>query len=101
MLALSLVVLLGGTLAVNAAAAPTRLTAAQSTPTPPPPLPLPTVDSCPPGSPLPICNLPTSTTPPGTSAPAPTTPACTGEGLHPAAHHLGARTVQSGQRFVR
>src|SRR6266700_6355256 len=70
MLALSLVVLLGGTLAVNAAAAPTRLTAAQSAPLPPPPLPLPTVDSCTPGSPLPICNLPTST-PPSTSAPAP------------------------------
>jgi hypothetical protein len=82
MLALSLVVLLGGTLAVNAAAAPTRLTAAQSAPLPPPPLPLPTVDSCPPGSPLPICNLPTST-PPSTNAPAPTTPACTGEGCIP------------------
>jgi hypothetical protein len=88
MLALSLVVLLGGTLAVanatTAAAAPTRLAAAQPAPTPPlPPLPLPTVDSCTPGSPLPICNLPTSTTPPGTSAPAPTTPACTGEGCIP------------------
>lgn len=82
MLALSLVVLLGGTLAVNAAAAPTQLTAAQPTPTPPLPLPLPTVDSCTPGSPLPICNLPTST-PPSTSAPAPTTPACTGEGCIP------------------
>lgn len=82
MLALSLVVLLGGTLAMNAAAAPSRLTAAQAAPSPPPPLPLPTAGSCTPSSPLPICNLPTST-PPTTSAPAPTTPACTGEGCIP------------------
>jgi hypothetical protein len=80
MLAVSLVVLLGGTLAVNAAAAPTRLTAAQPAPTPP--LPLPTVDSCTPASPLPICHLPTST-PPGISVPSPTIPACTGEGCIP------------------
>jgi hypothetical protein len=82
MLALSLVVLLGGTLAVNAAAAPTRLTAAQLAPTPPLPLPLPTADSCTPDSLLPVCHLPTGT-PPGTSAPSPTTPACTGEGCIP------------------
>jgi hypothetical protein len=80
MLAVSLVVLLGGTLAVNATAAPTQLTAAQLAPTPP--LPLPTVDSCTPASPLPICHLPTST-PPATSAPSPTAPACTGEGCIP------------------
>lgn len=90
MLALSLVVLLGGTLAVNATATPVRLTAAQPAPTPP--LPLPTADSCTPASPLPICHLPTSTPPgngvplpipTGTTAPAPTTPACTGEGCIP------------------
>jgi hypothetical protein len=80
MLAVSLVVLVGGTLAVNAAAAPARLAAAQPAPTPP--LPLPTVDSCTPASPLPICQLPSST-PPGTGAPSPTTPACTGEGCIP------------------
>jgi hypothetical protein len=88
MLALSLVVLLGGTLAVNAAAAPTPLAAAQPSPTPP--LPLPTADSCTPASPLPICHLPTST-PPGNGVPlpiptgttAPATPACTGEGCIP------------------
>ncbi|KAA2253341.1 hypothetical protein F0L68_33220 [Solihabitans fulvus] len=74
MLALSLVVLLGGVLVVNAAAAPPA-PAAQPAPAPPP-LPLPTVDSCTPSSPLPICHLPTS-------ALSPTTPACTGVGCIP------------------
>jgi hypothetical protein len=88
MLALSLVVLLGGALAVNAAAAPGAPAATQPAPAPP----LPTADSCTPASPLPICHLPTSTPPgngvplpipTGTTAPAPTTPACTGEGCIP------------------
>jgi hypothetical protein len=96
MLALSLVVLLGGTLAVNAAAAPTRLTAAQSAPLPPlPPPPLPTVDSCTPGSLVPICDLPTST-PPATSAPSPTTLACTGEGCIPQPTNSAPPTSGSG-----
>jgi hypothetical protein len=98
MLAVSLVVLLGGTLAVHAAAAPTRLTAAQ--PAPSPPLPLPTVDSCTPASPLPICQLPTSP-PPATGVPSPTTSACTGEGclpqpVTPAPPATGSGTGQPG-----
>lgn len=70
MLALSLVVLLGGTLAVSAAATPGGPAAAQ--PAPPPPLPLPTVDPCTPDSPLPVCHLPApTTTPPLTGVPLP------------------------------
>jgi hypothetical protein len=71
MLAVSLVVLLGGTLAVNAAAAPgAGPVAAQPAPTPP--LPLPPVDSCTPDSPLPVCHLPApTTTPPATGVPLP------------------------------
>ncbi|MGH3623578.1 MAG: hypothetical protein ACRDQ5_17555, partial [Sciscionella sp.] len=66
MLAVSLVVLLGGTLAVNAAAAPgTRPAAAQPAPTPP--VPIPTVDPCTPDSPLPICRLPAPSTTPQTT----------------------------------
>jgi len=86
MLAVSLVVLLGGTLAVTnattAAAAPTRLAAAQPAPTPPLPLPLPTVDSCTPGSVLPVCQLPTPTPPAGLPSATPL-PACTGLGCIP------------------
>jgi hypothetical protein len=98
MLAVSLVVLLGGTLAVHAAAAPTRLAAAQPAPTPPPPLP--TVDSCTPASPLPVCQLPTST-PPAAGAASPTTSACTGEGclpqpVTPAPPASGSGTGQPG-----
>lgn len=74
MLAVSLVILLGGSLAVNAAAAPTGPATAHPAPTPP--LPLPTGDTCTPASTLPICHLPTST-------PAPTSPVCTGEGCIP------------------
>ncbi|PWK84480.1 hypothetical protein C8D88_10895 [Lentzea atacamensis] len=84
-LAVSLVVLLGGTLA-SAAFSPNSGTpvapAAAAQPAPPtnqPPLPLPTVDPdpCGPGSPpLPICTLPTPTT-------TPTKPPCTGEGCIP------------------
>lgn len=80
-LAVSLVVLLGGTLA-SAAFAPDSGTpaapAAAAQPAPPtnqPPLPIPTVDPdpCGPGSPpLPICTLPTpTTTPPMTGLPLP------------------------------
>ncbi|WP_245960202.1 hypothetical protein [Prauserella flavalba] len=67
MLAVSLVVLLGGTLAVNAAAMPgSGPIAAQPAPTPP--LPLPTVgDPCTAGSTNPICLLPTAS--PTPSAP--------------------------------
>jgi hypothetical protein len=75
MLALSLVVLLGGTLAVSAAATPGSPAAAQ--PAPPPPLPLPTGDPCTPDSPLPVCHRPAPTT----TTPAP--PSCTGEGCIP------------------
>lgn len=49
------------------------------TPSPGPPLPLPTVQSCTPGSPVVICNLPTPTT----AAPPTTSPACTGEDCIP------------------
>jgi hypothetical protein len=68
MLAVSLVVLLGGALAVNAAAAPGHApVAAQSAPASPP-LPLPTVgDPCTAGSTNPVCLLPTAS--PTTSAP--------------------------------
>ncbi|MEV6825573.1 hypothetical protein [Amycolatopsis sp. NPDC051102] len=70
MLALSLVVLLGGTLAVSAAATPGGPAAAQ--PAPAPPLPLPTGDPCTPDSPLPVCHLPApTTTPPLTGVPLP------------------------------
>ena len=70
MLALSLVVLLGGTLAVSAAAQPGGPAAAQ--PAPAPPLPLPTGDPCTPDSPLPVCHLPApNTTPPLTGVPLP------------------------------
>jgi hypothetical protein len=87
-LAVSLVVLVGGTLAVGGnlttVAVPIRLTAAQPAPTPP--LPLPSVDLCTPGSPLPVCQLPTGAplpSPTGPGAPVATTPACTGEGCIP------------------
>ncbi|CRK55156.1 Outer membrane protein, OmpA/MotB family [Alloactinosynnema sp. L-07] len=81
-LAVSLVVLLGGTLA-SAAFGPESGTAvapaAAAQPAPPtnqPPIPIPTVDPdpCGPGSPpLPICTLPTpTTTPPMTGLPLPT-----------------------------
>ncbi|MEC3974961.1 hypothetical protein [Amycolatopsis sp. H20-H5] len=63
MLALGLVVLLGGTLAVNASAAPGAGPAAAQ-PAPDPPLPVPTGDSCAPGSSLPVCHLPTSSSTP-------------------------------------
>ncbi|PFG50139.1 hypothetical protein ATK36_5345 [Amycolatopsis sulphurea] len=62
MLGLSLAVVLGGTLAVSAAAQPGGPAAAQ--PAPPPPLPLPTGDLCAPDSPLPVCHLPAPTTSP-------------------------------------
>ncbi|MFD0204244.1 MULTISPECIES: hypothetical protein [Saccharothrix] len=85
-LAVSLVVLLGGTLA-SAAFAPDSGTpvapAAAAQPAPPTnqlPVPIPTVDPdpCGPGSPpLPICTLPTPTTT------TPTKPPCTGEGCIP------------------
>ncbi|SES36342.1 hypothetical protein [Actinokineospora terrae] len=85
-LAVSLVVLLGGTLA-SAAVGPdsgTRVApAAAAQPAPPtnqPPVPIPTVDPdpCGPDSPpLPICTLPTPTTT------TPTKPPCTGEGCIP------------------
>ncbi|AEA23460.1 MULTISPECIES: hypothetical protein [Pseudonocardiaceae] len=64
MLALSIVVLLVGVLAVSAWASPA---APQQ---PPPPLPLPTVDPCTPDSPLPVCHLPAPTT----TKPLPTAP---------------------------
>ena len=78
MLALSIVVLLVGVLAVSAWASPT----APQQPPPQPPLPIPTVDPCTPGSPLPVCQLPAPTTtkplptaplPLPTGVPAPTT----------------------------
>ncbi|OKI21712.1 hypothetical protein A6A25_08650 [Saccharothrix sp. CB00851] len=85
-MAVSLVVLLGGTLA-SAAFAPDSGTpvapAAAAQPAPPTnqlPVPIPTVDPdpCGPGSPpLPICTLPTPTTT------TPTKPPCTGEGCIP------------------
>jgi hypothetical protein len=107
MVALSVVVGLGGTLAVNAAAAPGPPAAAQPAPTPP--LPLPTLDPCAPDSPLPLFRLPAPTTrPPLTGielpiptgpttpvtcfpgslqseclTPSPTAPPCTGEGCIP------------------
>lgn len=90
MLGLSLIVLMGSTLAINATAAPTSPAAAQ--PAPAALTPLPTADPCSPASPLPICHLPTGAPPgdgvplpipTGTSAP-PTTPACIGEGCIPA-----------------
>lgn len=77
LLTVSLLVLLGGTLAVTAAAAPGGLPAAAQ----PPPPPIPTVDpGCPPGSPSPICSLPTAPphpTPTGLPLPSPTSlPPC-------------------------
>jgi hypothetical protein len=79
-LAVSLVVLLGGALAVNAAAAPSPVPAAAEPPLPP----LPTVaPGCPPGSPSPICSLPTMTPRPtltGLPLPIPTSlPPCVTE----------------------
>jgi hypothetical protein len=74
LLAVSLVVLLGGTLAVNAAAMPGAPAAAgQPAPTPPLPLlPSPPGDPCTPDSPLPVCHLPAPTsTPPLTGIPLP------------------------------
>jgi hypothetical protein len=70
MLAVSLVVLLGGALAVSAATTPgSGLVAAQPAPTPSVPssnplAPVPTTDPCPPDSPLPVCHLPGPTTTP-------------------------------------
>lgn len=110
LLTVSVVVLVGGSLAgspdVTAAAAPGRVPAAQ-----PPPLPIPTLDpGCPPGSPSPICSPPTVPSPPSptglplpiptglppcvTDSPipqagcvpaptGPTAPPCTGEGCIP------------------
>lgn len=72
MLALSLVILFGGTLAANAAAPGPVV--AQAAPNPP--LPLPTGDPCTPGSTLPVCPLPLPTTLP---TPAP----CSGLGCIP------------------
>jgi hypothetical protein len=78
LLALSIVVLLVGILAVSAWASP----AAPQQPPPQPPLPIPTVDPCTPNSPLPVCQLPAPTTtkplptlplPLPTGVPAPTT----------------------------
>ncbi|MGA8116194.1 MAG: DUF302 domain-containing protein, partial [Actinocatenispora sp.] len=78
LLALSIVVLLVGILAVSAWASP----AAPQQPPPNPPLPIPTVDPCTPNSPLPVCQLPAPTTtkplptlplPLPTGVPAPTT----------------------------
>lgn len=76
LLALSIVALLVGVLAVSAWASP-------AAPQQPPPLPIPTVDPCPPDSPLPVCQLPGPTTtkpqptllplPLPTGVPAPTT----------------------------
>lgn len=75
LLALSIVLLLVGILAVSAWASP-------AAPQQPPPLPIPTVDPCTPDSPLPVCHLPAPTTteplptaplPPPTGLPAPTT----------------------------
>ncbi|ONI71120.1 hypothetical protein ALI144C_52295 [Actinosynnema sp. ALI-1.44] len=77
MLALSLVVLLGGTLAVSAATPGHGPVAAQPAPTPPEPssnplAPVPTDNPCPSGSPLPVCHLPApTTTPPLTGIPLP------------------------------
>jgi hypothetical protein len=70
MLALSIVVLLVGVLAVSAWASPT----APQQPPPNPPLPIPTVDPCTPDSPLPVCHLPAPTT----TKPLPTAPLPTG-----------------------
>lgn len=64
MLAVSLVVLLGGALAAGATA--------PSAPTPPQPVPTSPVDTCPPGSTLPVCALPTVTTAPTMTGPVPT-----------------------------
>jgi hypothetical protein len=66
MLALIIVGLLVGVLAVSAWASP----AAPQQPPAPPPLPIPTVDPCTPDSPLPICHLPA----PATTKPLPTVP---------------------------
>ena len=66
--------------AAVAAVAPDASVATAAAPSPPPtlPVPLPTVDSCTPGSPLPVCNLPTTTAPPPTSA-----AGCTGQDCIP------------------
>jgi len=78
LLALSIVVLLVGVVAVSAWASPS----APQQPPPNPPLPIPTVDPCTPDSPLPVCHLPAPTTtkplptaplPIPTGVPAPTT----------------------------
>jgi hypothetical protein len=71
MLAVSLVVLMGGTFAVSAAASP-GIGGGAMQPAPTPPVPLPTVEPCPPDSSLPICHLPApTTTPPTTGVPLP------------------------------
>jgi hypothetical protein len=72
MLALSLVVLAGGTLAASAAAG-TAVAAAPSasTETAPQPVPGSPVDTCPPGSALPVCTLPPVTVTPTTTLPLP------------------------------
>jgi len=84
LLALSIVVLLVGVLAVSAWASP----AAPQQPPPQPPLPIPTADPCPPDSQLPVCQLPAPTTttplstaplPLPTEAPAPTTCSIAGQ----------------------
>jgi hypothetical protein len=69
LLAVGLVVLLGGLLATGAAAAAPGRSPVAAQPAPAPPLPLPTVD-CLPGSPPPVCDLPAPTTTPPSTAPA-------------------------------
>ncbi len=87
-LAVSLVILIGG-LVATAAAAPQPMaaaTAATSTSPAPPPLPLPTVGTCSPGLPLPVCQLPTSTDaapPSGSPTTSTATAPCTGVGCIP------------------
>ncbi|NRN65730.1 Cell surface antigen I/II [Kibdelosporangium sp. 4NS15] len=75
MLAVSLVLLLGGALAVGAAEPGNGPATAQPAPTPPAPNPLapvPTSDPCTQDSPLPVCHLPAPTpTPPSTGVPLP------------------------------
>jgi len=106
LLALSIVVLLTGTLAVSAFAAPAA-PQAPSPSAPPLPLPIVPVDTCAPNSALPVCHLPAATTTPSLSglpvptglptspdcslSPIPCTPSapptstkpCTGEGCIP------------------
>ena len=66
----SLVVVLGGTLATSAAAAPATASAAAQ-PAPPAPPPTPSGQACTPDSSLPTCHLPTPTATPPTGVPLP------------------------------